>query len=302
MKRVVLTGAGGYLGSRLARELARRSCALVLVARDFDRTKNAIGDASEAVIGGCSVDLASPTSRREALHAGLFDACDAVFHLGADLSFLGSPTQIETNVVATRELFALAARAGVRSFVFASSVDATGSSHRAEPRDIDEYGVLSPYGLSKLRAERCLLAEKSDTSIGIARLGILVGEDDNFTPGLEALVRDRPDLTATLLDQHIPITATTAAIDALTSMGASAVSSRRHVIDDNPTLRDFLAERGIVSHGDHQAEETEPETEPETALETLEAHCLDRIEQGVADLASYLAWPTPRYSGRRLRS
>lgn len=293
MKRAVLTGAGGYLGSRLAKRLANLDVELVLIARNFDRTKDAIQEAGRAVVGGCSCDLASAEARAAALQPEVFDGVQVVFHLAADLSFLGSVTQLDTNVVATDALYECAAAAGVDSFVYASSVDATGSSPWPEARNIHEYGLLSPYGLSKLQAEERLLAKRDGPRVQIARLGMLVGADDNLQGGLAALALEQPHLLAGMLDVRAPVAPTEDALDALLEMAGTDRVVRQHVFATNPTLRDLLESRDLP---------TPTGVDERDARAALEVWVSQRLIARQADLATYLAWPSPGLAGRTLQS
>ena len=73
--RVFLTGATGFVGSHVARELAGRGAELSLLVRKTSRIDNLEGIAAETVIG----DLREPESLRSAV-----SGCNAVMHVAAD--------------------------------------------------------------------------------------------------------------------------------------------------------------------------------------------------------------------------
>jgi len=103
-KRVLITGAAGNLGSKLAHALAGR-CELTLLDR-------------AAAPGVHATDL----SRWDAQWAAFFHGVDAVVHLaGNPVAYHDWPDLIEPNVDAMLNLFEAAAQARVKRVVFASS-------------------------------------------------------------------------------------------------------------------------------------------------------------------------------------
>ena len=145
---VALTGATGFIGRHLLKELPKRGYKIRVLLR---RPTMLPPEASSAVVG----DLAAPRNMSDAL-AGV----DAVIHsagLAHGMSGLPEDDYRTINTEATVGLARAAARAGVRRFVFLSSIRAQ-SGHVAsevltedmEPRPTDAYGR------SKLEAERGL--------------------------------------------------------------------------------------------------------------------------------------------------
>jgi len=145
---VALTGATGFIGRHLLRELPKRGYKVRVLLR---RPTMLPPEASSAVVG----DLAAPRNMSNAL-AGV----EAVIHsagLAHGVSGLPEDDYRTINTEATVGLARAAARVGVRRFVFLSSIRAQ-SGHVAsevitedmEPRPTDAYGR------SKLEAERGL--------------------------------------------------------------------------------------------------------------------------------------------------
>ncbi len=102
----------------------------------------------------------------------LLEGVEVVFHLAgiahqqAEASAYG-----ELNEVATLRLARLCAAAGVRCFVFLSSVKAMGpAAGEAERGEQDVTAPLDPYGLSKWRAENQLRTEFSDAAMAVVIL------------------------------------------------------------------------------------------------------------------------------------
>jgi dihydroflavonol-4-reductase len=117
MTVVCLTGAGGFLGGHLLRELRQTGCEVRCLSR------SAHSDAVIAAADGVPVrgDLADAASLDAAV-AG----CVAVFHAAADTSMWRPHADAQTavNVLGTERLLRSAERAGVSAFVHTSSVAA----------------------------------------------------------------------------------------------------------------------------------------------------------------------------------
>ena len=150
---IALTGATGFIGRHLLRELPKRGYRMRVLLR---RPTMLPPEASGAVVG----DLAAPRNMANAL-AGV----DAVIHsagLAHAMSGLPEDDYRAINTDATIGLARAAARAGAKRFVFLSSIRAQ-SGPVADPVLTED---LSPeptdmYGRSKLDAERGL----ADTTI-----------------------------------------------------------------------------------------------------------------------------------------
>ena len=112
---IFLTGATGFIGHHVALALAAEGADLRLLVRKTSKLSNLEGIPGETVVG----DLADPKSLKPAL-AG----CDAVVHVAADYRlWIPDPDAMyRANVDGTRELLRLAREAGVKRFVYTSSV------------------------------------------------------------------------------------------------------------------------------------------------------------------------------------
>src|SRR5262249_31773231 len=143
---LALTGATGFIGQYLLRDMSKRGYRVRALLR---RPAAVPIETASAVIG----DLARPQNMSAAL-----DGVDAVIHsAGRAHAMSGLPEDDYPlfNTEATTGLARAARRAGVRRFVFLSSVRAqcgpasdTVLTEAAEPRPTDAYGR------SKLAAER----------------------------------------------------------------------------------------------------------------------------------------------------
>jgi len=145
---LALTGATGFIGQHLLRELPKRGHRLRVLLR---RPATAPLNAASAVIG----DLARPMNMSAAL-----EGVDAVIHsagLAHAMSGVPEDDYRVLNTEATIGLARAARRAGARRFVFLSSIRAQcGPSADGVLNETMEPRPTDAYGRSKLAAERGL--------------------------------------------------------------------------------------------------------------------------------------------------
>jgi nucleoside-diphosphate-sugar epimerase len=157
MRRVLVTGASGFIGTHLVRVLKNEGFVLRLALRQASPVPE---DLESIVIG----DLASP-------HA-LDQACrniDQIVHCaGIAHATETMPEDVyqRVNVEGTRLLAHAAQKAGVKRFVFLSSVRAqSGPSHPDILSEDDPCQPTDAYGRSKVQAEQLLAALDIDHAI-----------------------------------------------------------------------------------------------------------------------------------------
>ncbi len=149
--KIFLTGATGFVGSHVARELAARGANLRLLIRQTSRTDNLAGITADTVLG----DLRQPESLRSAI-AG----CDAVMHVAADyrLWVRDPKAMFAANVEGTRDLLRIAREERIPRFVYTSSVATMGFRKdgaivdEANPVALDD--MIGHYKRSKFLAEQ----------------------------------------------------------------------------------------------------------------------------------------------------
>ncbi len=151
---VALTGATGFIGRHLLADLTARGYRIRVLLR---RPGSLPEGAASAVVG----DLTRPINMAAAL-AGV----DAVVHsAGLAHAMSGTPEDDyrTLNTQATRRLAEAAARAGVRRFVFLSSIRAqVGASAAGTVTEADPAQPTDAYGRSKLEAEAALAETSLD--------------------------------------------------------------------------------------------------------------------------------------------
>jgi len=153
---VVVTGATGFIGSRVWPLLAAQGHAVVAIAR-------AGGHAAEPRVSWTTCDVTSPD-----FVEALPETADAVIHLAQGGGWPHDAAVLTAvNVESTRRLLDYSHRAGVRQFVLASS----GSVYGGSPLPLREDQPLRPldaYARSKAEAEALL--EEAPPDLGVCAL------------------------------------------------------------------------------------------------------------------------------------
>lgn len=163
MKKILLVGGAGYVGSVLADELLQRGYAVKILDRLY------FGDAGLRDIRD-RVDLVVGDMRT--IGETVMDDVDSVINIGG---LSNDPTaeynpeaNYQMNTLATKTLADLCVRRGIRRYIFASSCSIydRGVSDEASDVLLDETSEVRPraaYSRSKLEAEQLLLAMTSET-------------------------------------------------------------------------------------------------------------------------------------------
>ena len=189
--KILLTGATGFVGSNLARALISTDISLICSVR---KPTNTVGADCRLVEG-----LGPTTDWRRCL-----DDVETVIHCAARVHVMqeraNDPLHLfrHVNVEGTLQLAQQAAAAGVKQFIFLSSVKVNGEktdigsafTEDCEPQPID------PYGISKLEAEQALfeLGRRTGMTITVIRPPLIYGPGvgANFLSMLRWVQREIP--------------------------------------------------------------------------------------------------------------
>jgi NAD dependent epimerase/dehydratase len=166
-KRVLVTGAAGFIGSHLVEELLKRGA----VVRAMVHYNSTFSIRNLAYLEGrqeSSLDIASGNIEDSDFVLRAVDGMDIVLHLaaliGIPYSYVAPRSYVRTNVEGTLNVLEAARRLGTRRVVHTSTSEVYGTAQR-EP--MDEFHPLqgqSPYSASKIGADK--LAESYHRAFG----------------------------------------------------------------------------------------------------------------------------------------
>lgn len=185
MKKAVVTGASGFLGSYLCINLIKNGYHVIGLKHHsepllFNKlcNKQHVYDMEWAI-----ADILDP----EELIAVFKDA-DVVFHCAAKVSFEQTEADIlmETNIVGTKNVVNACLKAGVETLVYASSVAALGRKNKdntiTENSEWVESAYNTPYSVSKYHAElEVWRGMEEGLQVAVINPGIIIGAGDGKT-------------------------------------------------------------------------------------------------------------------------
>ena len=155
LRRVLVTGGAGFIGSSIVRLVLEETRASVVVLDDLSsgHRSNVEGLAVSFVEG----DVCDPAAVRDAM-----DGCDTVFHLAASVGntrSIDNPIRdSEVNVLGTLRVLEAARHAGAGKIVYSSSAGIFGELKTLPIREDHPIDPDTPYGASKLGGEKLCLA------------------------------------------------------------------------------------------------------------------------------------------------
>lgn len=201
MRRVLVTGANGFIGRHVCEDLANRGVAVKGAWRGRGNFP-----IEHRLVAPVEIDDVESFDRWRELDCDV----DVVVHLAARVHVKGEkreqhlPKYRQTNVEGTMGLARAAAECGVGRFVFMSSVAVVRaeaetlsmSGGAPQYRESDPSGAVAPYGQSKLEAERALVefARQTEMDVVILRPPLVYGAHvpANFLRLLEFVDRGLP--------------------------------------------------------------------------------------------------------------
>ena len=191
--KVLVTGASGFVGRELCKELSRRGESVVAIVRESTGVE---------VLSTQEVRIADLAENRD--WSSVFEGVGVVVHLAARVHMMGEKASQNLddyralNVDGTERLARAAAAQGVRRFIFLSSIKVNGESTQpGRPYTPDDVpGPVDAYGISKLEAEKALrkLAKETGMEVVIIRPVLVYGPGvkANFRTMMRAMNRGIP--------------------------------------------------------------------------------------------------------------
>jgi UDP-glucose 4-epimerase len=206
--KILVTGATGKVGSRLATRLARRGDRVRALVRDPKRA----ADLSEAGIELTVGDLLDADSLAAAVQG-----VDAIVHCAAFFRGATAEQAHAVNDLGSQQLASAARAASVKRFIFTSTGLVYGPNGGRLAQEDDPCAPTAAYPVSKLAAERFLLALE-DLDVRILRLPFVYGDGDphiaeavpmmrGFSPSQRMSIAHHADVAqavARLLDAPLP--------------------------------------------------------------------------------------------------
>lgn len=155
--RVLVTGAGGFIGSHLVERLAAKGADIAAFIRYTSRGDEGCLSALSP-LARSRVRILHGDLRDESAIAAAMTGCDTVFHLGALIaipySYVNPREVIDTNVIGTLNVLEAARRMKPRRVVHTSTSEVYGTALQVPIAETHRLQGQSPYSASKIAADK----------------------------------------------------------------------------------------------------------------------------------------------------
>ncbi len=160
-KKVLVTGADGFIGSHLVEELVRTGCQVraFVFYNSFnswgwlDTLDQSVKDSLEVVTG----DIRDPYGMRKAV-----SGCDVIFHLaaliGIPYSYHSPDNYVDTNIKGTLNILQAARDLNVSKIVHTSTSEVYGTAQFVPITEDHPLQAQSPYAATKVAADQLALS------------------------------------------------------------------------------------------------------------------------------------------------
>lgn len=198
MRRVLITGASGFVGSALCVKMSERGYTVRRAVRRAEGHSQSVPLSNETGLVVPIGDIGPDTDWTVAL-----TRVDCVVHLAARVHVMKEVVHDplaefrRMNTAGTEHLARCAVKAGVKRLVFMSSIKVNGEATTDTPfAETDPPRPRDPYGISKWEAEQALARVAADTGLEIVilRSPLIYGPEvkGNFLSLVKAIVRGVP--------------------------------------------------------------------------------------------------------------
>lgn len=169
--RVMVTGAGGFVGSHLVEALVERGAKVAAFVRYNSRSDWGLLDALPAPVRDALEVTGGDLRDQDAVRRAMKGA-DVVFHLaalvGIPYSFVHPREVVETNVLGTLNVLQAALEHGVRRIVHTSTSEVYGTAQSVPMREDHPLRPQSPYAASKVGADQLALSFRRTFGLPVA--------------------------------------------------------------------------------------------------------------------------------------
>ncbi len=173
-KKILVTGADGFIGSHLTEELLKLGCSIraFVLYNSFnswgwlDYTPKSLQDNLEIFSG----DIRDPHGVQEAMKG-----CEVVIHLAALIaipySYHSPDTYVDTNIKGTLNILQAARKLGVEKVIHTSTSEVYGTARFTPINEEHPLQGQSPYSATKIAADQMALAfhNSFDTPVAVIR-------------------------------------------------------------------------------------------------------------------------------------
>lgn len=152
MKRILVTGAGGFIGSAVARQLVKDGHEVITIDNLSTGYREVVPEGVELIEGGCE-DIASFEKLGD-------KPCDAIFHIAGqssgEISYDNPVYDLQTNAQSTLLLLDYARKVGCREVIYASTMSVHGRFPDEPAGESLDLKPLSFYAVGKIASEHYL--------------------------------------------------------------------------------------------------------------------------------------------------
>jgi len=192
--KVLVTGANGFTGSHLVKELEKRGDEVIGLVRQTSNLQR---------LQGCQVQLVYGDITDTEAIKGAIASVDWVFHAAAyvELGLVNAAEMARVNVEGTRAVLEVAKAAGVQKLVYCSTIGVFGDTKGEVVNETfvrKQKDFASAYDRTKYMAQQLVdeFAQQGLPVVSVLPSGIMGGDDPHFGPVIAQFMQGRLKLWA----------------------------------------------------------------------------------------------------------